>query len=781
MAFADEAVKDGTGAVFKMDISIGGVVTYRYSTAPGVDSTNDYDPRIASLGRLTRGLGADHIMQASSVDVTFANSDEAADWMCDRANGADMMGARIELYIGLYSVHPPSPSDIQWKKLGNFVFAEFPTRDERSIRAILADDSFGLLEQPAQLPTLLDWRDGDQSQITNPTSIKSHVQWAVPPETPIPLAFGEDEHECIHPGVQVGFPRNPSWVNHDGRFYGSRTWAVCCTTSTEAISYGGDSLMVPTDDVTYIFVDWGEGPMAVPREFNSPGANYWTGTDFEATAPGWRKIWDCFRGDTFTKAGRTYQVIFVLIYLRPYFEWRHQGTLSLTGPGSDTVKNVIMSTYGKDEAYNVIGIQRVWAIGSPLSAVTNTTVNAQTAADVIRDLIGSYSPGSSANIDTTSFDRVKNSAAGFSNTSLTVTFGKESREKTLREYVQEVAASHDIDVFTKWDGTFALTARNLDYSSQTGDFVEIVEEDIARLEDGMASREQRAAPYNRVFLERREGSPIWKEQWPEGPFDSPGGEVETWGRPVARTLSQSCRAQVLRTMSPWNSRNIEAVFRNTVRFTTTLRGLLLELGDYFRLTWTRNQGSADPYESTIFQVEELALDCERMTVDVVAVWSDDLRSTRPYLLDNESFLTRVSSSGGRTATVSDTNDSVTFSSGNLMTDGVEAGDHLILMDATQGASTFSRFRALKIASVDSATELTISDADLDFDAPSGAAVATWEIRRSHLTYPTEASDPTNYPDGGDPYGRVANATTTAGVYSANGTGGFTASHKLLDG
>jgi hypothetical protein len=213
-----------------------------------------------------------------------------------------------------------------------------------------------------------------------------------------------------------------------------------------------------------------------------------------------------------------------------------------------------------------------------------------------------------------------------------------------------------------------------------------------------------------------------------------------------------------------------------VRFKAPLRAIVLEPGDFFRLSWTRNMGSGDPYTDGLFFADEVAYDPERACVMITAVYRGDVETDRPFILDDSDLLVRVAVTSGRDLTVTDSSGTIPVSGGDLVADGVVAGDHLILLDDTQDETTFSRYRALKITAVATA-QLTVADADLDFDAPGGVAVAKWEIRRSHLTAPTTSTP--NYPDGSGLYGRLSN-TATPPMYSGNGTAGFDEAHLLLE-
>ena len=218
--------------------------------------------------------------------------------------------------------------------------------------------------------------------------------------------------------------------------------------------------------------------------------------------------------------------------------------------------------------------------------------------------------------------------------------------------------------------------------------------------------------------------------------------------------------------------------RRRVRFTIGLEGLLLELGDYFHFNWTRNQGPSDPYTDSIFQVEGLALDCARNVVEVEALWRDDLRTDKPYLLDDENFLTRFTPQSGDAIIVTDGDPQVQCVNWAANSEaGVLGGDILLLKDSTQAEDVYTRYRAVRIADVPGDSAFTLDTSDLDFDAPTGITLdhTKWLIKRGSKTMPTSSEDPTNYPDGADMYGRCAN-TASGGTY-----GDGAAAHKLLEG
>jgi hypothetical protein len=319
-----------------------------------------------------------------------------------------------------------------------------------------------------------------------------------------------------------------------------------------------------------------------------------------------------------------------------------------------------------------------------------------------------------------------------------------------------------------WDGTLRFAARYNDYTTLTETRRDIDETRMSDVRQTWPSREQIGAPYNRVTLENLRTSRIQQVEDPfAGPYDDPGGTVSTWGQAIERMVNSKWIPIAKLKQDPWGYRAIEAKPRTVLTCRYSMDGLLLELGDYVSVSWTRNLG--DPYTGTTFQIIGIAYDPVQKAIDLEMLWQGDLADSRPFLLDDETYLTKSTGSGGRTATVTDGSSTVTLSSGSVITDGVAVGDILVLKDTTESAGLFKRNKAVNIIQVVGATELRVSDPldALDFDAPGGTAVSSWEIRASHLTYPTSITDPANYPDGANMYGRL---TDNSGVHTAAGTG-----------
>jgi hypothetical protein len=429
--------------------------------------------------------------------------------------------------------------------------------------------------------------------------------------------------------------------------------------------------------------------------------------------------------------------------------------------------------------------------------VTDLSQSGAKPTDVIKDLIAYYSPmkdspPATGPINANKFGRAKAARGAFQVTGeVQVPYASASKGAPvrpfdrfgklayqgglLRQALANLCASADIDLFIDFNGQAAVVTQIADYASQTATYPSVDETRIDNVRERVPSAGERWEPYNVAFVSQPDGSRY-------GPYRNEDA-LTAWGRELARDLNGTWWPYLKQLLAlglsslgtenaVWTSRALESKVRPVVTFDTDLSFLELgvDMGDDFLFSWTRG-GNSNVYSNTLFRCEQMVFHPSRGTLTVTAVWMDDLRTDKPYLLDDETFTTRKNSSGGRTATVADSSTTVTFSSGSLITDGVAAGDHLILKDATESATGFTRNRALKIASITDATHLVVTDPSLNFGG--GAAVATWEIRRSQHTYPTSSSDPTHYPDGGVMYGKVSNA---AGVFSD-----ATAANELLDG
>ena len=346
----------------------------------------------------------------------------------------------------------------------------------------------------------------------------------------------------------------------------------------------------------------------------------------------------------------------------------------------------------------------------------------------------------------------------------------------MRAELIRLCQSADMDLFVNWDGEFALACDLLDFNlvAATTGLLDIPETRVSNVSERVPSKGQRGYPFNRVYLEGGTESPVEHLGLPfTGPFDHLL-LIEEFDDIVEVTLQQGWRPRAEQSFDPFLYRQVDNRIRPRVTFQTDAEVIAqLDLGDLFIFNWTRGSLST-PYNGAFFSVESISYSQEGDVVQIEALYKDDLNTISPYLLDDESLILRVASSGGRYCTVEDSNVEVVFNGGSLVTDQVRQDDHLVLLDATQDDITFTRFRALRITSVTGATTLEV-DGDLDFDAPTPVNVDTWEIRRSYVTYPTVGSDPTNYPSGASMYGKVSSdadppafSTAATGNRLANG-------------
>lgn len=752
MSFATSVVKDGRGVVYRLDVSLDGFATiaYRYASQ-SFDSTGAawYDPRIQHVGRLQRGFGNNRVAAISAVDIVLGNTDAGVDWLVDSATvETSVFKALFRLYVGVYdqgalaayaAVNGGDASTlIDWQPLGEFMLFDPPKRKLGLVLLSLGDHVSGLFNELAPVPTFKDWVEGDATCSLFGIPVIEYFGDASGLSLP-QIAFGENRLRLQPVAREVGVAST------------SKRPLICCITADSASATTG------SDSGTVLIAE-GLGEI-----FPSDG------------------VYTAKRSVSLAKDGKNWKIIWLevdIAAMRNLFGGR--GVLMPIGSyiGTEPPQN------GVDEYFE--GVKSWTLLGAyPLSAITTKTKVSQNAVDVALDLVSSYSKGSGANVDTASFTRLKTTilnaeASGVVQPSLNIFdatsdryFGsvseatKDPFSSELRDVLTDLCQSFDFDIYSLWSGTIGVSAFWSDYSSQSVAPLSIDEERTKGFLDWVPAGNDRYPPYNRIYLESG-GKTL-------GPFDN-SAIITSWGRIIPIKLKEPWRADIWKGQNPWNWRMTEAKVRNRVKFLTDLSGLQFELGDFFYLNWTRNQ--AGPYSSTLFQVESIALlpDADN-AVEIEAVKRDDLRTTLPYLLDNETLLTRLTGSGARTATVVDGSNIVTFSSGDLVADNVKVSDSLILKDSSEAATSFKRNKALSVVAISDATHLRVSDPidALDFGAGAGIAVSEWEIRKSYITYPNANTDPGNYPDGSTMYGKVANLATN-GVFSD-----ATAANRLLEG
>lgn len=763
MAYNDLLVLAGIGTTIRIDVSFDdfSTITHRWGTKGGyLDGANAYDSRIQNIGSISRGFGDGGIAGAGIFDITLDSTDGDIDWLLDisEPNFYNITKARFRVYSVIYK---PSSPNATSKQLGDFYIVDFPHRNTNSIRMQLGDAVLGALDQPISLPTLGDWlnnpgEDEDTCPFFNSTGEQNYFSDGVSLDTQIPVAFGSDPVRII----PIGRPTASTSVTSS--FFAKGVAVVCVTANLDAVD---------TDNITALRVRGKKSKLTmwIPREATFIGG----------TSP--TTIWEPMKSRTITKGDIDYKILYIkYANLGAFVKQRSTFMQADYDNESDQSRSNDPALWSVDIG-NLLDADNLefYVEGTPLSAVTYPS-NSQHGADALYDLITYYAPGDlGANVNTASFAAVK--SATFTGSSIAGVAGGFWEEQgvfgyTLREIISRLCASCDFDFYINWAGQPSLSTEmyNFDtFESVAGSSLEQVTEPFADIVDWIPTSGERGAVFNRIRKNGGHGArgfsdfiPEYPAPWP-GPFDDAVG-IGAYGRPLERRLEISWLPMlVAQSPSPFATRNIRNLPRTRVRFITDISGLKLDLGDLFYLTWTRNRSS--PYVSTIFRVESISFNNSDNSVEIEALWNDNVAGEKPYLLDNESFLIKATGSGGRTATVENGLTTVEFSSGSLVSDGIAPGDVLVLMDVNQAESTaFTRYRSIKIDTIDDDTHLSLGGADLSFDAASPVAVAEWEIRRSYLTYPTAITDATNYPANGEMYGKVcSNADEYTDAEDAN--------------
>jgi hypothetical protein len=789
VSFATLVAQDGRGIWWGLEVSFDNFATvaYRWGTASGVVEGDEYERRILSgqqykMPDYTRALGVDHLPAAATWSCELDNLDGGADWLADLTKWASQtVRARYRLRLGLYN---PSDGIVATQVLGYMVAQNPPARDSAKVTLTLADDHLGQLAELLTPPTTNDWISAS-TEPTNPLCAATAIEQVVDFNQPWPLMFGAGLVQGL-PVSGAQYPYPSSWGNP-----GVRPIMVCATRNLTGAGIDSLSMKVKFKEKLDNLINFANVELEVP-------ATYYKGAN--SNAPVQTTIWSDQQSVTITKSGVTWKLLWIAFDVNAYQDWFYTQFANNAGQtqGSGAGFNYpFVGQSGIDGAWAAFKSFDIVSLGD-LSAVTGAGNFSQNPVDVLQDLVEYYSPMYSfagGPIDTTRFARAKTARQGyrvkgmiavpFASTISTAAAGTSSKlvyeAGLLSKALAEVCGSADIDLFLTYSGQVGCAVQVSDFTQQTTTFPSIDETKVKQdsILENVPGANQRWAPYNAVFIRSPDGS---GEEL--GPFRNEAAITAWGGQVLERHIEGSWWLQLFDLMTQggvnfsdtqnlvWSTRGLESVARPLISFDTdfTFFALGIDLCDDFTFTWTRG-GTTTLYNGSLFRLETLIVHPDEARVTVVAIWMGDFAQVQPYLLDDETLVLRKNSSGGRTATVADTSSTVTFSSGSLITDGVQAGDHLILKDTTESAVAFKRNRALKIASITDATHLVVTDPSLDFGG--GAAVASWEIRKSYLTYPTSVSDPTHYPNGAAMYGKVSDGT---GKYSD-----ASAANELLDG
>lgn len=764
MAFADEVVKEGRGRVIRLDFSTDkfSTIAFRISDVAGkMDGV--YSGRLVSMSRIARAFGQDRIAAGARFDVTLDNTDGLFDTWFNRANVNTTFALQCRVYVTLYDP-ATSPSSFASQQLGQFAARRF-SRNNSHVTVVLEDDMLARLSEGIQLPTIGDWAATGSAATNCLINDSSEVggtgetRISMPPDmnidSPIPLVFGLDWVELPGPLLAM-VPAETFWEQS--------VIPLCARVDTTL--HAGEV----TELRALVKYDGREEPVDIPRTFQNGAATL--------------TLWSEHVSGTISKDGFTWVVLCILVrnsLLWEHFSRKGYGHETVHGDGREFYSSSYLGGTAKTEdgsnlpVYTGHGLSvpasvRLFAKGSVWSGTESDAKNFHPMY-VLKDLAEDY---------TKNGPTVASFAATYAGCVDAQVVGKIS-DGTVRAAITGIAQSCDFDAFINNAGELdfclstwtAALAIELAAAAADKSFPIIYEHEVANVEEWFPEDGERGAFANKYFNEgTRPNDADQMPEPPRGPFIYTSQYANTYAvapetRLVERRIQCSWLPFAKTTDHPFPTRALQLEVVPRIRFRTGIAALRLDLGDFFYFSWSRGL-SPVAYETDLFQVEAIAYDASTDTVDVEAIFRRDM-GRKGYLLDNQAM--RLITSDATFAgdpSVTDASTTVNFSAGNLTSSGVLAGDLLVLLDATLATGIYTRFRAVRIVSVNSATQVTIASDDLDFDAGAPTAVTTWKILRGAITAMATA----DYPSG-DYYGKASTEIdqSSAGVTSGALTGG----------
>lgn len=747
--YADLSARPGVGAIYYFRVSVDGGTTFTlmYSTqfwgSFSGGSIAYSDPRIVNLSPLTRGLGANRGFTASSIQVELQNADGGVDWLSDRTTyETEAIESVWELYCLLYDP-AQGLNDYDVKQLGTFTLVDPPVRRDASIQISLVDSVLSGLIQQAPTPTIRDWcaiTDADRPftqleyELTGPTYGTTNVAWGTgmqhtgvfPIDTPLPLIFGYGAMEATY-----------AYLN---------CYVIC------AVPGSASGLPTTVDAIL------ASNNQSIPETLLNANYSPLIGPPKTMT------MWTVHRTPDIVKDGKTWH----LIWLNLDMTGIDYDLSPVTGQGNTflirqwliangyslptTTPVGATQSYAYQSANDLEGdlglhqlIQPVRVLMRLLSHNANDLpTRGILAATVIEDLLTTCLKTSITTTGASETNTLRPSSyvAGYIDQGFAASTGvngsafMELTNGAMSAAIKKLCSFGQFDVFFTWSGTAKISALGATLATQTSTLATLPETLVTTVTERIPATGERNAPTNRTFLN------INGKRY--GPIDN-AAAITAWGRPVAREIDGTW-LPLLPRVDPDGLYNPNALTPNlsnfTINDTTTIRptltvvtsifGTTFELCDYIYFTWRRG-AIGGPYVGTVWRIENIVVDPMSSTVELTLVWCDDLRApdNLPYILDDETLYTRVSSGGGRTATLTDGSTTVAFSSGNLVSDGVTVGDSLIVQDSTEVAALFKRNRVLRVVSITDATHLVVDLSDFGSGGPF--VLTVWEIRKSAIT------------------------------------------------
>lgn len=749
--FAELAALPSPGVGYVLEVN-DGTTLETYSTVAGLALSATADPRIVDMGRLQRGFGVDGVYAAGTVTVKLDNTDGVLDWMTAPSTVATrLLRARFTLTAVLWD--PGNVSDFATKVLGIFTHLDYPKRDDTTVTLSLADIAMGDGAELATRPTFEDWWGSNVP-----------AEYLIDFTRQLPLVFGNSS-PCIR------FERGASLKNGMGAL--QRPVALYVTTLLDDVNVSTPTFWVPV--------------IHTASGFEIPAAPSLGLTLFTLKA-----------SSTIAKSGKSWRVHWLELNVGAWWDWAplaaHLSALNLSAgssfstPGGVTITSAGSSPDDILDALGELKAQYIW----PASSRSFTTPPDRffapsfkvTAAEVAKDLLVEYSTVPVGDVETATFDAVRDAYSGNTvegvitegeATSFTGEGGSRQlvADGRLRAELRQLCQSALLDLAADWEGDLRLSATGAEYSTLVAGTASTLPrfEETLCLEGSVSvktpSTGERWAPANRLFVSDRTGR-LW------GPYDN-AANVTAWGRVLSRTINGRWwsrdsaffgSAGAFVTGNPAWARlaqqlPLESRVRPLLSFQYGLEALAsLELGDFFVMSVTRGGNTAflDSYVDAIWRVESLTLHPLTGYVEVTAIWSSDVLTEMAYLLDDETLHLRVDQSTTSTISVDDDGVVSFDGAGSWTTAGVQAGDILVLQDSTEAATSFLRNRGIRVLSVVSAAQLQVEDV-----GDAQPSVPTWKVVRGKTTLPTSGG---SYSDGSYMYG----ANAVGGVYTNSGAG-----------
>lgn len=706
-AFSDLAKRRDVGCLFYFNVSRDGGATFDVEDIVSTHSLQiQQRARIVSLGNLTRALGSDYGFTAASIDLTLDNTDGALDWLVNPETYADNVIDSVWELVGLLW-DPSNSTDWNSKVLGNFTILSPPSRTASTISVSLGDGGIGRITDFARAPSMRDWAAiTDSSKPAGLVDILAGGVLTVQNGTiegrdydaPMPLIWGSDYFSLT-------------------RAYGI-CYPICAVPSVPG--------SLPTTAGVELFIDG----INVPKTINT--ITVWTirrTPTITVDGKSWHIMWLSLdiQGETHASATVPQSGTNKLRFFKDWFSVQKAGYSSVVQWGKSTAP---WSDYDLLQTVQIKG-----TIGSRTSGTYSNVVVPQIAKDIATTCLPAT--WTVAGIDGVIASRQGFAGSGSVGAGTFAAFGESAKggqsSTALTDVLRGLCTAGQFDLFFGWDGLLHATAPINDYTAQTQTFATLLDLDCAEISETIPSAGQRGAPFNVLWV-------TWKNGTRYGPFKT----TAVWLKNIEKEingywLAGNYRPDPNRPRGAQNPTNLEylsnsfdVTVRSRVTVVTGLNGLNYELGDYVEFTWVRGE-IGGPYVSELFRVESVSLSPMDGKTQLELVWYGDLRSATvvPYILDNETLNIRVSASGGRTATLTNGSTTVTFSSGNLTSDGVAAGDILKVIDASESAEAFYRNRTLRIISKDSTTTVTVEASDFSTGGPF--VITDWVIYRGQLT------------------------------------------------